>query len=50
MLMRPPSIPTVGHPRRQGVPHLLDQLEEVVRAVDLVDLARLRMAHDDGGR
>ena len=34
------------HPRRQHFAQLLDQGEEVVRAVDLVDLAGLRMAHD----
>ncbi len=34
-------------PRRQGLPQLLDHLEEVVRPVDLVDLARLRVADHD---
>ena len=33
-----------GHPRRQQLAHPLDQLEEVVRAVDLVHLAGLRVA------
>ena len=35
------------HPRRQSVAHLLERLEEVVRAVDLVDLAGLRVADHD---
>jgi hypothetical protein len=35
------------HPRRQDLPHALDQLEEVVRAVDLVHLAGLRVADDE---
>ena len=34
-------------PLRQRVPDLLDQLEEVVRAVDLVHLAGARVADDD---
>jgi hypothetical protein len=38
-----------GHPLRQGLAHLLDQREQVVRAVDLVDLAGLGMA-DYGAR
>jgi hypothetical protein len=45
MLMRPPSRPMVGHPRRQDLPHALDELEEVVRPVDLVHLAGRRVAH-----
>ena len=35
------------HPRRQQLAHALDQLEEVVRAVDLVHLAGLRVADDE---
>ena len=35
------------HPGRHGVAQLLDQLEEVVGAVDLVDLAGRRIADDD---
>ena len=34
------------HPRRQEAAHALDQLEEVVRSVDLVHLAGLAVAHD----
>ena len=37
------------HPRRQHLAHLLDELEEVVRAVDLVDVAGLRVADDEAG-
>ena len=37
------------HPRRQQLAHALDQLEEVVRAVDLVHLAGLRVADDERG-
>ena len=37
-----------GQPLRQVVPQLLDRLEEVVGAVDLVHLAGLRVADDDG--
>src|SRR5262249_14833818 len=33
-------------PRGQHFAHALDKLEEVVRPVDLVDEARLRVAHD----
>ena len=35
------------HPRRQRVAQLLQRLEEVVRAVDLVDVAGLRVADDE---
>ncbi len=35
------------HPGRQRLTGLLDQLEEVIRAVDLVDLAGLGIAHHD---
>ena len=34
-------------PGRQGLPQLLDHLEEVIRPVDLVDLASLRMTDHD---
>jgi len=34
------------HPLRQRVAHFLNQLEEVIRAIDLVDLTGLRMPHD----
>ena len=37
------------HPRRQDLAQALDHLEEVVRAVDLVHLARLAVAHHHGG-
>jgi hypothetical protein len=37
------------HPRRQHVAHLLDQLEEVIRAVDLVDVPGLRVTDDEAG-
>ena len=37
-----------GHPRRQDLPHALDQLEEVVGAVDLVDLSGRAVADDEG--
>ena len=37
------------HPGRQQLAHALDQLEEVVRAVDLVHLAGLRVADDERG-
>src|SRR5947199_9299340 len=37
------------HPWRQHVAHLLNGLEEVVRAIDLVDVARLRMSDHETG-
>jgi hypothetical protein len=37
------------HPARPGLAQLLQRLEEVVGAVDLVDHARLRMAQHDAG-
>src|SRR3712207_8810107 len=37
------------HPLGQHVAQLLDRLEEVVGPVDLVHLAGLRVADDDGG-
>ena len=37
------------HPGRQYLAHALDQLEEIVRSVDLVHLARLAVAHHHGG-
>ena len=37
------------HPARQRLAHLLDQLEEIVGAVDLVRLAGARIADDDAG-
>ena len=45
--MYPPSRPIEREPRRQRLPQFLDHLEEVVRPVDLVDLAGLGMADDD---
>ena len=33
------------HPARQRIAHLLDQLEEIIRPIDFVDLAGLRVAH-----
>ncbi len=44
----PPAFePDRRHPRRQELAHPLDELEEVVRAVDLVHLAGARVADDD---
>mmetsp|Transcript_13045 Transcript_13045/g.52044 ORF Transcript_13045/g.52044 Transcript_13045/m.52044 type:complete len:688 (-) Transcript_13045:2028-4091(-) len=40
--------PDAGHPRRQDLAHALDQLEEVVRPVDLVHLAGGRVTDDHG--
>ena len=40
--------PDERHPLGQPVAQLLDRLEEVVRPVDLVHLAGLRVADDDG--
>ena len=37
------------HPRRQDLAHALDQLEQVIRAVNLVHLARGAVAHHHGG-
>ena len=37
------------HPRWQHLAQFLDQFEEVVRTVDLVDVAGLRMADDEAG-
>jgi len=37
------------HPRRQHFAHLLDGLEEIVRAIDLVDFTGLRMTDDEAG-
>src|SRR5205823_8627449 len=37
------------HPCGDHPPHLLDQLEEVVRPVDLVDVTGLRMTDDEAG-
>ena len=37
------------HPRRQHLAHPLDELEKVVRTVDLVDVAGLRIADDEAG-
>ena len=37
------------HPRRQRAPELLQRLEEIVRPVDLVDVAGLRVADDEAG-
>src|SRR4029077_7522012 len=37
------------HPGREHLAHPLNQLEEVVRAVDLVDVARPRMPDDEAG-
>ena len=37
------------HPFRQGVAHFLDELEEIIRPVDLVDFAGLRMAYHHAG-
>ena len=37
------------HPGRQDLAHFLERLEEVVRPVDLVDVAGLRMADDESG-
>ena len=34
-----------GHPRRQQLAHALDQLEKIVRTVDLVHLAAAAVAH-----
>ena len=34
-------------PRRQHCAHLLDELEEVIRSVDLVDVTGLRIADDE---
>ncbi len=46
----PPSLDTDGwHPRRQQLPHALDQLEEIVRTVDLVHFAGLAVANDQAG-
>ena len=36
------------HPRRQHGAHLLDQLEEIIGAVDLVHLAGTRITDDEG--
>ena len=47
MLISPPSMPTRRQPGRQHPPCLLQQLEHVVGAVDLVDLAAARVADDD---
>ena len=47
MLIRPPSMPIIGTQGGSIVAHLLDELEEVIGAVDLVDLAGLRVADDD---
>jgi predicted RNA polymerase sigma factor len=49
-LMRPPSMPMVGIQLGKHLAHLLDQLEEVVGAVDLVHFAGARVADDDAGR
>jgi hypothetical protein len=38
-----------GHPGRQQLAQALDELEEVIRTVDLVHLASLAVAHDHGG-
>ena len=45
----PPALDADGrHPRRQRLAQLLDQLEEIVRPVDLVHLAGARIADDEG--
>ena len=41
--------PEGRHPGRQHAAHFLDQLEEIVRSVDLVDLAGLRVTDHDAG-
>ena len=45
----PPFEADHREPRRHGVADLLNELEEVVGAVDLVDLAGLRVADDNSG-
>ena len=50
MLMRAALDADHWHPRRQRLAQLLEQGEEVVRAVDLVDLAGLRMPDHHAGR
>ena len=47
--MRPPSNADAGHPGRQQLAHLLDQLEEVVGTIDLVHFAGRGIADDKTG-